>query len=69
MTEEERIQMLREAARSTGLTIDTLDHLTMGFSSSAFRRFIGNASSMPSYMKSRDRPYLARNFRAADRPT
>ena len=68
MTEGERIALLRGAARETGFTIDTLDHFTMGFSSREFRKFIGNASAMPSYMKSSDNPYVLRKDRAAASP-
>ncbi len=68
MTEGERINLLRDAARESGLTIDFLDHLSRGLSSSAFRRFIGNASASPSYMKSSDSPYVFRKARAAASP-
>lgn len=68
MTEDDRIEALRTAANASGLTIDALDHLAMGFSKRAFRKFIGNASAIPSYMKSSDSPYVARKARAADRP-
>jgi hypothetical protein len=68
MTGDERITGLRAAADKTGLTIDFLDHLTTGLSSKALRRFIGNASETPSYMKSSDSPYVLRKDRAAASP-
>ena len=69
MTDTERIRMMQGAAEATGLTIDILDHLATGLSSSAFRRFMGNASEIPSYMKSSESPYVFRSARAAAKPT
>ena len=57
----DRLETLREAARETGFTIDFLEALTHGLSSQALRRVIGNASSMPSIMKSIDNPNVRRN--------
>lgn len=64
MTEDERIEALREGAIRSGLTIDFLDALTQGLSRQALLKVIGNASSMPSIMKSNERPYILRNARA-----
>lgn len=64
MTDCERIQVLRTAATDTGFTIDYLEALTRGLSRQACLNVIGNASSMPSYMKSSDNPYLRRNASA-----
>lgn len=69
VTEGERIEMLRQAAKESGFTMDFLDHLSMGLSNRAFRKFIGNVSSSPSYMKSKDSPYVFRKARAAANPT
>lgn len=60
----QRIDVLREGADATGLTIDFLDYLTEGLSLQAARKVIGNASSMPSNMKSSDSPYVFRKARA-----
>lgn len=60
----DRIDELREGALQSGFTIDFLEALTQGLSRQAFRRVIGNASSMPSYMKSSERPYLVRKASA-----
>lgn len=60
----DRIDDLREAANASGLTIDLLDLLTQGLSRHAFLKVMGNASSIPSYMKSIDRPYLVRSAKA-----
>lgn len=60
----ERLQILRAAAKETGFTIDFLDYLTSGLSRQAARKVIGNASSMPSMMKSIDNPYVRRSKRA-----
>jgi len=60
----ERIQLLRHAARETSFTIDYLDLLTSGLSRQAALKVIGNASSMPSNMKSMDNPYTCRSFLA-----
>lgn len=60
----ERLDILIEGARRTGLTIDFLDQLTLGLSSQALRSVIGNVSAMPSYMKSSDSPYVFRRARA-----
>lgn len=56
-----RIDLLRCAANDTGFTIDYLEALTAGLSRNAALKVIGNASSMPSYMKSSDNPYVFRN--------
>ena len=56
-----RIDFLRAAARRTGFTIDYLEALTSGLSRKAARKVMGNASSMPSYMKSSDNPYVLRS--------
>jgi len=61
----ERIDILRQGADASGLTIDFLDDLTQGLSIQACRRVIGNASAMPSYKKSSDNPYVWRKDRAA----
>lgn len=59
-----RIDVLREGADASGYTIDFLDYLTEGLSLQAARKVIGNASSMPSNMKSSDNPYVRRRARA-----
>ncbi len=64
MTEDERTEALREGARQSGFTIDFLDALTHGLSRQALLKVIGNASSMPSIMKSSDSPYILRSARA-----
>lgn len=63
--QRERIDDLREGARKSGFTIDFLEFLTHGLSRQALRKVMGNASSMPSYMKSSESPYLFRSTRAA----
>lgn len=65
----DRIDVLREGAAATGLTIDYLEALTSGLSLQATRKVIGNASSMPSYMKSSDNPYVCRNASAPSMDT
>lgn len=62
--DEEKIEILIAAARETGFTIDYLEALTVGLSLQACRRVMGNASSMPSYMKSSDNPYVRRRHSA-----
>lgn len=57
----ERADALIKGAKETGFTIDFLEALTQGLSLQALRKVIGNASSMPSYMKSIDSAYLLRN--------
>ncbi len=59
-----RLELLLKASRETGFTVDYLELLTRGLSRSACLRLIGNASSMPSYMKSSDNPYVRRNASA-----
>lgn len=61
-----RIDILREGARRTGMTMDYLEALTKGLSIQALRKVIGNAASIPSYMKSSDSPHL---FRSASAPS
>ena len=60
----EMIDLLRAAARDSGFTIDFLDALTQDLPRQAALKVIGNASSMPSYMKSSDNPYVRRKARA-----
>lgn len=55
-----RLDTLIRGARATGFTIDYLEALTAGLSIQACRKVIGNASAMPSYMKSSDNPYARR---------
>lgn len=62
-----RVDDMIAAARKSGLTLDLLHQLTQGLSRQAFRRVMGNASSMPSYMKSKDKPYLVRRASAPSR--
>lgn len=62
--QRDRIDDLKQAARMSGLTIDLLQHLTQGLSRQAFLSVMGNASSMPSYMKSNESPYLVRKAKA-----
>ena len=61
---KERLDALRVGADQSGFTLDFLECLTQGLSPQALRRVMGNASSMPSYMKSKDSPYLFRSARA-----
>lgn len=44
--------------------MDFLYLLTVGLSRQAFRKVMGNASSLPQYMKSSDNPYVSRNAKA-----
>lgn len=67
MPEQYRIQEMAKAAHESGLTIDLLHHLTQDLSRQAFLSVMGRASSMPSYMKSIDSPYLLRRDRAPSR--
>lgn len=64
-----RLDILIEGARRTGLTIDFLYDISIGLSKSSLRKVIGNASSIPSYMKSSDSPNFARITRDASRET
>lgn len=64
MEDNERIDALKKAAGKSGLSIDLLHHLTQDLSRQAFLSVIGRASSMPSYMKSIDSPYLLRKAKA-----
>ena len=59
-SESERLAALLEGARDSGLTIDFLYDLTEGLSLQALRKVIGNASSIPSYRKSSESPYVLR---------
>ena len=59
-----RLELLRSGAVASGFTIDFLEALTQGLSRQATLRVIGNASAMPSYMKSSDNPYVRRSARA-----
>jgi hypothetical protein len=59
-----RLTEMKKAAHESGLTIDLLHELTQGLSRQAFRKVMGNASSIPSYMKSNESPYLLRKASA-----
>lgn len=59
-----RLDALLEGARNSGFTVDYLEFLSRGLSLSATRKLMGNASAMPSYMKSSDNPYVRRNASA-----
>lgn len=61
---EERLELLIETARESGLTIDFLEWITQGLSRQAFLRVMGNASSFPSNMKSSDSPNVRRSAKA-----
>lgn len=63
---DRRTAILRNGARSSGFTMDYLDWLSDGLSLQALERFIGNASSMPSNMKSSDNRYVRRRALAPD---
>lgn len=63
----DRLDHLIEAANKSGLTIDFLEVITHGLSRQAFLKVIGNASSLPSYMKSIDSPYFFRSAKAPSR--
>lgn len=54
----DRLSELKKAAGKSGLTIDALQILTQGLSCQAFRKVMGNASSIPSYRKSNGSPYF-----------
>lgn len=60
----DRLDELRAGADQSGFTLDFLEALTSGLSRQAMRKVIGNASSMPSYMKSSDNPHLLRIAKA-----
>lgn len=60
----DKIDLLRKTADQSGLTIDFLALLSAGLSRQAFLRVMGNASSLPSYMKSSDNPHLSRKAKA-----
>lgn len=66
MAKEDRLGMLIEGARRSGMTIDLLEALTQDLDIQALRKVIGNASAIPSYMKSNDNPYV---FRSASAPS
>ena len=59
-----RLDDLIDGAQASGFTIDFLEAITSGLSRQARLKVIGNASSMPSYMKSSDRPYVLRSASA-----
>ena len=59
-----RIEVLIEGARRSGFTIDFLEALTQGLSIQALHKVIGNASAMPTNMKSSDNPFVFRSVRA-----
>lgn len=61
---DDRLDVLIEGARVSGFTIDFLYELTRDLDRQALRKVIGNASSMPSYMKSIDSPYTFRSAKA-----
>lgn len=64
MRDDEYIEILVSGAEETGFTVDFLHSLTSGLSRQACLSVIGNASSMPAYMKSSDNPYVSRRAKA-----
>lgn len=60
----DRIKMLSVIANHTNLTIDFLDYFLAGLSVQAMNKLVGNASGMPSIMKSSESPYVFRSARA-----
>lgn len=69
MNIENRLDLIRVCARESGFTIDYLEALTRGLSIQALRIVMGNASAMPSYMKSSDNPYVLRRQSAPSMDT
>lgn len=63
-----RTDLLLAGAKSSGFTVDFLYDLTAGLSRQALLRVISNASSIPSYKKSSDSPYVFRSARAPSKP-
>ena len=64
MTDDEKLDLLIEAAQSSPLTFDVLFRLTDNLPDKAFAILCGNVSKLPVYMKSKDIPYLS-NSRTA----
>lgn len=60
----DRIELLTDAARQSGLTFDLLEFVTRGLDDKALAILCGNVSTLPTYMKSRDIPYLSDSFNA-----
>lgn len=69
MKKSKRIDLLTQAASENGLTIDYLEALTRGLSRKACLKVIGNASTLPAYMKSNDNPYVSRSCNAPSTDT
>ncbi len=67
--ESDRIDILVAGANRSGFTIDYLEALTSGLSIQDARKVIGNASAMPSYMKSSDNPNVRRRASAPSTET
>ena len=66
---ELRLSKLLETANKTGITIDALEWITQDLSLQAALKVMGRASSMPSYMKSNDKPNILRNASAPSSDT
>lgn len=64
MDNDAKLDELIAAAQASGLTIDLLQALTHDLDCQAFRKVMGNASSLPSYMKSSGSRYFCRNCSA-----
>jgi hypothetical protein len=64
MDDEAKLDDLIAAARASGLTIDLLQALTHDLDCQAFLKVMGNASSLPSYMKSSGSLYFCRSAKA-----
>lgn len=54
---EEQIDLIIEAAQLSGFTVDALVFLSRGLDATALAILMGNVSSLPVYMKSREIPY------------
>lgn len=64
MDDDTRLSRLIAAAKQSGLSLDVLHDLTHDLDSQAFRRVMGNASSMPRNSQSNGSPYFSRSTKA-----
>lgn len=55
MTKDERLNLMLELKRETGVSLDVLDQLPDGLSRQAFLMAAGRLPSSPSYIQSSDR--------------
>lgn len=68
LTNDDRLDMVIEAARASGFTVDAVYGVSANLDDISFRQLIGRLSTSPMYMYSNVIPYRRRNSKAPSKP-